>query len=139
MKTGILFPLFCWSVSVLCQPTFSTGNSPEGYAHMPSASSFFSGHPLSQQSIADSISLENRIRIYPVPVGSTLTISVDETLPVKTGYYVLYNLLGKEIRKGRITQVPATIDTNGLPNGYYVIRVVLDDRHFTRKIIKNNR
>lgn len=80
---------------------------------------------------------EKQVKIYPNPVQSELTLSVsgfgDATA---TGEYMLYRFDGSMVSRGKVVSEKTTVDMSQLKNGNYIMRIVIDGKQSSWKIIK---
>lgn len=71
-------------------------------------------------------------KVFPNPVdGNIIRISTTQNLKA-----IVYNLLGKELLKGSITEINNTLDISTLKTGVYVLKVTTGTRAATKKFIK---
>lgn len=73
---------------------------------------------------------ENDIKIYPNPASEFIKIEANKTIDK----IELYDLIGKRVLKTTQTN---QIKINYLPNGIYLIKLFLDNKTITKKIVKN--
>jgi large repetitive protein len=83
----------------------------------------------------------NATTLYPNPVQSTLNISIDDA-SLGEVYYHVYDLMGKEMKKGiiknELIKSDFTMDMENMPASIYLIKIVFPDGKIeTQKIIKN--
>ena len=77
------------------------------------------------------------VNIYPNPFNQTLSIIYNQTLKNEEVY--IYDLLGKEVLKQKLTDVKTTINTSVLENGIYLLKVVSEEGNvYVGKVVKNN-
>lgn len=75
-------------------------------------------YSLDVKEVRSSISLE----VFPNPTASNLTLQINE-LNNKEYSYLLYDMLGKALNKGQITNQQTQINTSGLPSATYIIHI----------------
>ncbi|CAM3704731.1 T9SS type A sorting domain-containing protein [Flavobacterium gelidilacus] len=76
---------------------------------------------------------EQGINYYPNPVNNVLTIDIKENLN-----FTLYNLQGRIIKKGKLSQSQNTIDCSDLVSGCYMLEVIdNNDKKQVVKVLKN--
>lgn len=74
--------------------------------------------------------------IYPNPTSNTITLSFDESLPQNTQYF-LYDVYGKLVKSGTISQQQTILSVAEYAAGIYFIQVISDQKILIReKIIK---
>ena len=61
---------------------------------------------------------EGRLVVYPNPAADRITVEANQN----AGNVVLYNLLGRAVRRARLVAGKAVLDTARLPAGVYVVR-----------------
>lgn len=81
----------------------------------------------------DVIALNGKINIYPLPVRDKLTISTEEHLIKKV---TLNNVNGSTLIENHDMAKSVTLDVSHLPTGIYIINIVIDDKLYSKKIIK---
>jgi hypothetical protein len=74
----------------------------------------------------------NQINIYPNPAKGYLNISFEERM---ADSYNIYDLAGKLVQSGKITQRNQKLDVNNQTNGIYMIELVFIDQILRTKII----
>ncbi|PQB07170.1 hypothetical protein BST83_08415 [Polaribacter filamentus] len=73
------------------------------------------------------------IKMYPNPVnGNTLSISSTEKTAI-----IIYNLLGKVVKKATITADNNLIDISNLAKGIYIVKMNINNATASKKLIKN--
>ncbi|MBO6211495.1 T9SS type A sorting domain-containing protein [Algoriella sp.] len=70
--------------------------------------------------------------VYPNPVENTITINTTGNLKSAE----LFDLNGKRILSKSEFKTSKTIDVNHLPKGVYILKVNLDGKDYTKKIVK---
>ena len=68
------------------------------------------------------LDISNNIAIYPNPIKDKIVIAIKD-LPAFQGKYEIYNMLGKVIAKGALTNASTTVNVTHLNAGMYVIRI----------------
>ena len=81
----------------------------------------------------DVIALNGKINIYPLPVRDKLTISTEEHLIKKV---TLNNVNGSTLIENHDMAKSITLDVSHLTTGIYIINIVIDDKLYSKKIIK---
>ena len=81
----------------------------------------------------DDIALNGKINIYPLPVRDKLTISSEEHLIKQV---TLNNVNGSTLIENHDMAKSVTLDVSHLPTGIYIINIVIDDKLYSKKIIK---
>ena len=78
------------------------------------------------------------IHTYPNPATESITIQIDNPDAVTAPEYQLFDLFGKELRKGNLTGEQTVVNISNLANGIYVLKVTEGDKMLgTAKIVKN--
>ncbi|RYF78803.1 MAG: T9SS type A sorting domain-containing protein [Cytophagaceae bacterium] len=80
--------------------------------------------------------LDSQVKIFPVPVLSTLTVQIDPTLMKGTATIVLVNLQGVPVLRQETKQLTSQLILNELPAGVYVIQVRTGELLLSRRISK---
>lgn len=81
--------------------------------------------------------ISNReVIIYPNPTKGALKIEIKGANPEKQIQYVLTDLSGKIISKVKSADMYYLFDMISFPSGVYLLRVMIDDKWNTWKIIK---
>ena len=78
------------------------------------------------------VSLEDRFKVYPNPVESTLFIEVDN---IEVSRFELYTVLGKKIKSLKAND-GNTLDVTSLSKGGYILNVITEKGVLTKRIIK---
>ncbi len=80
------------------------------------------------------LELNNRVKIFPNPASKNLNIELTDLDAY--GDFYMYDLYGKElIRKKIVNNKTLTIDTSGLPDGIYLVKILLKDHTVSKKVI----
>ena len=79
------------------------------------------------------ISGYNAIVIYPNPANSSSTLQLNTT--VKNAEVVIYDMLGKEMLRKKLTGNSMEIERGSLMSGVYFVRVVSEGRLWVEKVI----
>jgi hypothetical protein len=74
----------------------------------------------------------SNVKMYPNPVSNYLTIEANSTIEKVS----VYNLLGQEVLSRSPKSNSATLQTNNLQKGVYIVRTDIDGKVTTTKIIK---
>ena len=74
----------------------------------------------------------SNVKMYPNPVSNYLTIEANSTIEKVS----VYNLLGQEVLSRSPKSNSATLQTNNLQKGIYIVRTDIDGKVTTTKIIK---
>ena len=86
-----------------------------------------------QSTLSITNTFANDFKIYPNPTSNILNI---KTNSIEYSYN-LYNIQGQEILKAK-HQTARTIDISKLPSGIYMLKLSIDDKFESFKIIKQN-
>ena len=77
--------------------------------------------------------LMDAITFYPNPTnGNTIYIKTRDNTDVR-----IYNVLGKLVKSAEITELNNNIDISNLSKGIYIIKMSVDKKSVTKKLIKN--
>ncbi|MDA3910890.1 MAG: ice-binding family protein [Bacteroidales bacterium] len=68
------------------------------------------------------------VSIYPNPCSSSTTISVNELSLLMTSTLKIYNILGMEIMQIPITKTHTVVDTNNLPSGLFLYKLISNSK-----------
>jgi hypothetical protein len=74
-----------------------------------------------QNTVSKELPETSDIRIYPNPVADHFVIhseNIDRNLT-----FMIYDITGKMVLRGKLTSTEESISTNGLSNGPYVIKI----------------
>ena len=77
---------------------------------------------------------ENGMRIYSS--GKDVYLNDQSGNPEK-GDIFLYNMMGQKISQGKVENITLNKFTFNLPDGYYLVRVIIKDKIFNRKVYLN--
>ena len=78
------------------------------------------------------ISSDGNIHVYPNPTSGIIHVDIEDSQSVNDVRIMLYDLSGKPVAKCD----KGVIDISNQPNGVYVLKVMLNDKVNTLKIIK---
>jgi chitodextrinase len=77
--------------------------------------------------------LMDAITFYPNPTnGNTIYIKTRDNTDVR-----IYNVLGKLVKSAEITELNNNIDISNLSKGIYILKMSVDKKSVTKKLIKN--
>lgn len=79
---------------------------------------------------------ERKIRFYPNPVKTILTVEVGALTEKFSGELMLFDQQGKLLVHQRINSPATAIDLEHYPSGNYVMRILVNGEKSTWKIIK---
>jgi hypothetical protein len=79
---------------------------------------------------------QQSIAIYPNPTKGIFSIGVTGLNSQVENYYVLYNMQGKQLRRGRITSDRTPVDITWDASGMYLLDVYLGESVTKWKIVK---
>jgi hypothetical protein len=80
------------------------------------------------------VSFEDAPTIYPNPVnGSILNIKLKSLN--SSAEYVIYNVVGGTVKRGKINQLNTTLDINNLAKGMYIIKINENNKVFNHKFM----
>jgi|GEM_PF-1803055 len=78
-----------------------------------------------------------KLAIYPNPAQEEITIELPQDLSLSTGVkFDLYSAEGKQVRSGTIAASKFRIDLATLPQGIYMLKVVVGKQSFNQKVVK---
>jgi hypothetical protein len=82
----------------------------------------------------------NSLKVYPNPATDKITIDLVRNNAGVINYEI-YNLAGKIIASDKIpsSNSQATVNTNNLPDGIYLLSVIYDNRRINSKIVINHK
>jgi hypothetical protein len=69
----------------------------------------------------------NEVLIYPNPTQNRITVKIKDNINCKPSKIILYNSLGSAVKEIIQPQQTTTIELNKLPEGVYIIRVLMED------------
>jgi hypothetical protein len=75
------------------------------------------------------------ISVYPIPATNSVYLKISNDVP-DTYSFILLDTKGMIIKQNKINSTETEIDISNLSNGIYIIRVIGNDKTFTKKIIK---
>jgi len=91
---------------------------------------------VNNQAECNALSIDNRVlqnvSIYPNPVKSKLYVQAEAEVN-----YKLFSITGKLVLKGKINQIHQFIDVSKINKGMYFIKLEIDNKNLTKKIIIN--
>ena len=71
--------------------------------------------------------------MFPNPInGDRLHFSIDKKFNIE-----FYSILGKLIFSKEVLSSETYIDVSNLTNGFYLVKIKLDNISYTKKIVKN--
>ena len=76
---------------------------------------------------------KNQLSIYPNPVTSTSTLQLNTQL--KAAEVVIYDILGKEMMRKKMSGDRMEIERGSLESGVYFVRVRSEDRQWMEKMV----
>ncbi|HWR93782.1 MAG TPA: T9SS type A sorting domain-containing protein, partial [Flavobacterium sp.] len=74
----------------------------------------------------------SKVKMYPNPVKNTLTIEANSEIQRVS----VYNILGQEVMKASPKSNTATLQTNELQKGVYMVTTEIDGKLSTSKVVK---
>ncbi|MBC7864158.1 MAG: T9SS type A sorting domain-containing protein [Bacteroidia bacterium] len=78
---------------------------------------------------------ENAVVVFPNPAKNYFTISTENFNPQKC-FYQMYDLSGKKLLEGKITNAQTQVQLQGFSNGEYIVKVFSDkEKISTHKIV----
>lgn len=78
----------------------------------------------------------DKIKLYPNPASSTITLAIPDAAALPEGYTV-YNSLGQVTGSGKISSNTQSLDISGYANGVYFIKIDKGTSSKTLKFIKS--
>lgn len=79
---------------------------------------------------------DGNIRIYPNPTKGIIHVEVQESQPVNDLRIMLYDLSGKPVADYPGLRDNGVIDVSNQPKGVYILKIVLNNKVKTLKIVK---
>jgi len=73
----------------------------------------------------------NELATYPNPAKERLFVRAEST---ETAIYTIYNICGQPIQNGKF-DAENSIALDGIPNGYYILKVEMDNKLYVAKFI----
>lgn len=64
------------------------------------------------------------ITIYPNPVSETITVEIEHLTDIRPHWFILYDMLGREVLNTEINQQKSTIQRGSLPAGIFLYKIV---------------
>lgn len=77
----------------------------------------------------------DNLKIYPNPIENLININFNNTKS-KNVFYKIMSISGKEIQKGEISSHQNIIDMSEIPEGVYILELIIDSNLYKRKIVK---
>ena len=81
-------------------------------------------------------SLDPLVMVYPVPTGRVLTVELDLPLLRDPAELSLTTMQGQSVFQHTTRSRRTELDLSTQPNGLYILRIRVGDRHTVRKIMK---
>jgi len=96
-------------------------------------------HPLINNEFSGHLNMSSKhFIVYPNPFNSIINVSLSE-LSISKFKVIIYSISGQQLfNETFLDQEKATIATEGLPVGYYIIKVSSDGLNTYKKLIKAN-
>lgn len=94
------------------------------------------GHSGSGTTYAKELLADREIRIHPNPTKGMLMVEIMNHTHEDSGQLSLFNMSGMQILSADISQNITTLDISACANGVYVLRIGLNGRFSSWKIIK---
>jgi hypothetical protein len=79
--------------------------------------------------------IKNKFTIYPNPSQANFNLTVNE--PFKMAEITIINTIGEKIMSYNLTDEQTKIDLSQMSKGIYIIRLVLDGKLYTHKLLLN--
>jgi hypothetical protein len=83
-------------------------------------------------------SFQDYFNIYPNPFIATTTIKIIRSAQIKNAELKIYDAIGKQIKQQFIYEDETTIKRDNLPQGIYLLEIILNDKNFFQKLIITN-
>ena len=80
--------------------------------------------------------LDPLVTVYPVPTSHTLTVELDLPLTHDPAKLSLLNMRGQSVLQYTTRSRQTELDLSTQPNGLYILRIQVGDRHTVRKVMK---
>ncbi|WP_460976866.1 Ig-like domain-containing protein [Spirosoma knui] len=81
-------------------------------------------------------SLDPLVKAYPVPTTSVLTVELDLPLTHDPANFEVTDLRGRTVLQSTSRSRRNELDLSSQPNGLYILRIQVGDRHTIRKLVK---
>jgi hypothetical protein len=78
-----------------------------------------------------------KIKIYPNPFSTSITLKTSESSNTIIAYYELFSQNGQCLVKNKINNFPQEINLSGLSNGEYILKLQVNNKDKEYLIIKN--
>ncbi|MBI2967080.1 MAG: T9SS type A sorting domain-containing protein [Bacteroidetes bacterium] len=82
--------------------------------------------------------LQNLLTIYPNPFHDFANITINDNFLLNNSALCIYDVLGHEVRKLKLTYHQFTIQRDGLQQGIYFLQIKTENKLFTQKLIITN-
>ena len=79
---------------------------------------------------------KKQVKLYPNPVNTVLTVEVSGFDEKSDGEYLLLDIQGKQLSKGRMKTSTFQVDMSAYSTGTYVLHLILNSEKTVWKIIK---
>jgi hypothetical protein len=81
---------------------------------------------------------EEGIKVYPNPTSGIIKVLLENFEDPIKGNLIIYNLSGIVLKQMKINAPFTEVDVNEIPDGIYVMRLLLNGKSLDYKIIKHN-
>lgn len=81
---------------------------------------------------------EEGIKIYPNPTSGIIRVSLENFKDAIKGNLMIYSLSGIVLKQMKINAPLTEVDVNEIPDGIYIMRLLLNGKSLDYKIIKHN-
>ncbi|MCW3071545.1 MAG: hypothetical protein JWO44_1435 [Bacteroidetes bacterium] len=89
-------------------------------------------------SLLTSVAINSSLKgfnVYPNPFNTSTTVRINPEF--KQGILKISDLMGNELEQINITNEETIIDRTNLPNGIYILKIYIDNKAYTQKLIIN--
>ena len=122
------YAVICHSVDTISLGLFIPGNY-KIYYHLEDTIPLFIDIDTLSFTISEPIGITeynqaDPVSVYPNPSSNTTMISIDKSISVSNGFIILYNALGNQVIKEKISNNSTTISIGNLPKGIYFYKIV---------------
>ena len=78
---------------------------------------------------------DSSIKVYPIPVTSTISVSLKQK-PTKEAHIVVVDNLGRAVKQLKTLEATTHIDASNLQAGIYLVKIIMNNETIVKRIIK---
>ena len=79
--------------------------------------------------------LANSLEVFPNPASNLVFVKLPEGIAPEQANHKLFTLSGKLVQQGDFMQRTTAVDVSALPNGVYLLHVVVADRYAVLRVM----